>query len=107
MIEVYKIKYGMENVYRETIFSLSQNTRTWGHPMKLNVGRFRADSAELTMELTSIATNLNGFRLYFTCSIRDYYQLLGNTSRKVILCSCPILGLPMTCGWATVGTVLD
>ena len=29
----------MENVDRETFFSLSQTTRTWGHPMKLIGGR--------------------------------------------------------------------
>ena len=39
MIEVYKIMHGMENVDRETFLSLSQNTRTRGHPIKLIGGR--------------------------------------------------------------------
>ena len=38
------VVHGVENVDRETFFSLSQNTRTWwGHPMKLIGGRFRTD----------------------------------------------------------------
>ena len=43
MIEVYEILHGVENVERETFFSLSHNTRTRGHPMKLIGGRFRTD----------------------------------------------------------------
>ena len=43
MIEVYKIRHNMENMDRETFFSLPHNTRTqWGHPRKLIGGRFRA-----------------------------------------------------------------
>ena len=42
-IEGYKIMHGVENVDRETFFSLSHNTRTWGHPMNLIGGRFRTD----------------------------------------------------------------
>ena len=44
MIEVYKMMHDVENVDRETFFSLSQNIRTqWGHPMKLMGGSFRTD----------------------------------------------------------------
>ena len=43
MIEVYKITHGVENVDRETPFSLSQNTGTRGHPMKLVGGRSRTN----------------------------------------------------------------
>ena len=43
MIEVYNILHGMENVDRESFFSLSQNTRTRGHPMKLIGGRSRTN----------------------------------------------------------------
>ena len=35
--------HGVENVDRETFFSLSQNTRTRGHPMKLIGGRSRTN----------------------------------------------------------------
>ena len=43
MIEVYKIMHVVENAHRETFFSLSQNTRTWGHPIKLTGGRSRTN----------------------------------------------------------------
>ena len=44
MIEMYKVMHGMDKrIDRETFFSLSQNTRTQGHPMKLAVGRFRTN----------------------------------------------------------------
>ena len=43
MIEVYKIMHGMENVDMETFFSLSQNIRTWDHPMKLIGGRSKTN----------------------------------------------------------------
>ena len=47
MIEVYKIMHGVENVDRETFFSLSQNTRTQGgHPMKLIGGRSRTNKGK-------------------------------------------------------------
>ena len=47
MIEVYKIMPGVENVDRETFFSLFQNTRTQrGHPMKLIGGKFRTNRRE-------------------------------------------------------------
>ena len=49
MIEVYKIRHGMENVDRETFFSLSQNSRTRGHPMKLIGGRFRTERKEVLL----------------------------------------------------------
>ena len=43
MIEVYKNIHGVENVNRESFFSLSQNTRIQGHPMKLTGGRSRTN----------------------------------------------------------------
>ena len=46
-IEGYKIMHGVENVERETLFSLSENTRTqWGHPMKLMGGRSGRNKTE-------------------------------------------------------------
>lgn len=32
--------HGKEKVDKEKLFCLSRNTRTWGHPMNLNAGRF-------------------------------------------------------------------
>ena len=72
-IEVYKIMHGMENVDRETFFSLSQSTRTQGHPMKLIGGRFRTDKTKdfftkRTVKLWNLfprvvmVTNLDGFK---------------------------------------------
>ena len=74
VIEVYKIRQGMENVDRETFFSLSQNTRTPGHPMKLIGGRSRTYKRKyfftkcieilwnsLPQDVV-MATNLDGFK---------------------------------------------
>ena len=44
VIEVYKIMHGVENVERETFFSLSQNTRIQGHPIKMIGGRSRTNT---------------------------------------------------------------
>ena len=74
MIEAYKILCGTENVDRETFFSLSQNTRTWGHPMKLIGGRSRTNKRKyfFTQHIVKLwtplphdvamATNLDGFK---------------------------------------------
>ena len=74
MIEVYKIMHGVENVDKETFFSLSQNTRTRGHPMKLIGGRSRKNKRKdfFTQRIGKLwnslpqdvvmATNLDGFR---------------------------------------------
>ena len=43
MIEMYKIMQGMSKVDRGKLFSLSQNTRTRGHTLKLRAGRVRTD----------------------------------------------------------------
>ena len=43
MIETYKIMHGRDRVDRGTFFSLSHNTRTRGHPLKLSVGRVKTD----------------------------------------------------------------
>ena len=43
LIEVCKIMHGVENVDRETFFSLTQNTSTRGLPMKLIGARFRTE----------------------------------------------------------------
>ena len=43
VVEVYKIMHGVEKVDRETFFSLTQNSRTRGHPMKLTGGRSRTN----------------------------------------------------------------
>ena len=43
MIETYKIMHGKDRVEKERLFSLSHNTRTRGHPLKLSVGRVRTD----------------------------------------------------------------
>ena len=43
MIETYQIMQGMGEVDRGKLFSLSRNTRTRGHPLKLSVGRVRTD----------------------------------------------------------------
>lgn len=45
MTGVYKI---MEKLDREMFFSFSHITRTRGHPLKLNGGRFRTDKRKLT-----------------------------------------------------------
>lgn len=42
MIELYKIRHGMQNTDREKVSSLSPDTRTQGQPMKLK-GPFRTD----------------------------------------------------------------
>ena len=74
MIQLYKIMHGVENVTRETFFSLSQNTRTQGHPMKLIGGRFRTNKrkyffTQCIVKLWNslpqdvvMATNLDGFK---------------------------------------------
>ena len=74
MIEVYKMMHGVGNVERETFFSLSQNTRTRGHPMKLIGGRSRTNkrkyfSTQHIVELWNslpqdvvMATHLDGFK---------------------------------------------
>ena len=43
MIEAYKITQGLDKVDRGKLFSLSHNTRTRGHPLKLSVWRVRTD----------------------------------------------------------------
>ena len=43
MIEVYKIMHGLEKVEKDVFFSLSHNTRTRGHSMKLLSSRVRTD----------------------------------------------------------------
>ena len=43
MFETYKIMQGMSKVDRGKLFSLSQNTRTRGHTLKLRAGRVRTD----------------------------------------------------------------
>ena len=43
MIEMYKIMHGVENVDRETFFSLSHSNRTQSYPMKLIGGSFMTD----------------------------------------------------------------
>ena len=74
MIEVYKIMHGMENVDKETFFSLYQNTRTRGHPMKLIGGTSRTNKrkdfftqrrVKLCNSLPQdvvMTTNLDGFK---------------------------------------------
>ena len=74
MIEVYKIMHGVENVDRETFFSLSQNTRTQGHPMKLIGGRSGTNTRKyfFTQRIVKLwnalpqdvvmATHLDGFK---------------------------------------------
>ena len=74
MIEVYKIMHGVENVDRETFLSLFQNTRTRGHPMKLNGGSSRTNKGKyvFTQHIVKLwnsvpqdvvmATNLDGFK---------------------------------------------
>ena len=74
MIEVCKIMHGVENVDRETFFSLSQNTRTRSHPMKLFGGRSRTNRRKylFTQHIVKLwnslpqdvvmATNLDGFK---------------------------------------------
>ena len=71
---MYRIVHGMEKVDRETFFSLSQNTRTRGHPMKLIGGRFMTDKrkgffTQCIVQLWNalpqdvvMATNLDGFK---------------------------------------------
>ena len=48
MIEVYKIMHGLEKVEKEVLFSLSHNTRTRGHSMKLVSSRVRTDKENTT-----------------------------------------------------------
>ena len=68
--------HGVENVDRETFFSLSQNTRTQrGHPMKLTGGRSRTNKTKdfFTQHIVKLwnslpqdvvmATNLDGFKV--------------------------------------------
>ena len=74
MIQVYKIMHGVENVDRETFFSLWQNTRTQGHPMKLIGGRLRINKRKDVFtqcivkiwnslpQVVVMATNLDGFK---------------------------------------------
>ena len=74
MIEVYKMMHGVGNVERETFFSLSQNTRTQGHPMKLIGGRSRTNKRKdfftqcrvklwhLLPQDVVMATNLDDFK---------------------------------------------
>ena len=74
MIEVYTIIHDMENVNRKTFFSLSQNSRTRGHPMKLIGERSRTNKRKcfFTQCIVKVrnslpqdvvmATNLDGFK---------------------------------------------
>lgn len=39
----YKIMYSMKRMDKEKLFPLSPSTRTWGHPLKLEVRRFRIE----------------------------------------------------------------
>ena len=51
MIEVDNIMHSVENVERETFFSLSQNTRPQrGHPMKLTGERSRTTKRKYFFE---------------------------------------------------------
>lgn len=43
MTEVYPIMHSIERMDTKNFFSLSQNTRTQGHPVKLTGSRFRMD----------------------------------------------------------------
>ena len=64
----------VEHVDRETFFSLSQNTRTWGHPMNLIGGRSRTNKRKdfFTQRIVKLwnslpqdvvmSTNLDGFK---------------------------------------------
>ena len=73
MIEVYKIMHGVENVDKKTS-PPSQNTRTWGHPMKLIGGRSRTNKRKyfFTQHIVKLwnsvpqdvvmDTNLDGFK---------------------------------------------
>ena len=72
-VEMYKIMHGVENVERETFFSLSQNTGTqWGHPMKPMGGRTNKRRDFFTQPIVKLwnslpqpvvmATNLDGFK---------------------------------------------
>lgn len=46
IIEVYKIRNTMGSVDTDKLFSLFNNTRTSGHPLKLKDGRFRTEKGK-------------------------------------------------------------
>ena len=60
MIETYKIMQGMSQVDRGKLFSLLQNTRTRGHPLKLRAGRVRTDKRKyfFTQRIVSLWNSL-------------------------------------------------
>ena len=55
-IESYRIMQGVDKVDRGKLFSLSHNTRTMGHQLKLSVGRVRTDKRKsfLTQHIVSL-----------------------------------------------------
>ena len=84
-MEVYKMMHGVENVDRETFFSLFQNTRNqWiFHSMKLIGGRFRTNKrkdffTQCIVKLWSslpqdvvMATNLDVFKREFNKFLKE------------------------------------
>ena len=60
MIETYKIMQGRSKVDRGKLFSLSQNTRTRGHTLKLSAGRVRTDKRKyfFTQRIVSLWNSL-------------------------------------------------
>ena len=60
VIETYKIMQGMSKVDRGKLFSLSQNTRTRGHTLKLRAGRVKTDKRKyfFTQRIVSLWNSL-------------------------------------------------